>query len=335
MNSKPNVLLIVTLAHFTPQTKPFKKENENQTYEHISLLCKQQGVNLYVAHFANLTESSKVLSWIFKDGSWNMVKLPASSIKVAYADLPQNFPEANELRDVLVNHDVFFINDLRMSDSLTDKVLTHSILPGFLPPTFNASLSNLSAQLLESSNHPDLRTDKVVLKPRYGERGKGIEVIDFSEIDSQRLKNLDDYIVQPFMESNIGIPELGITGRHDLRMLIHDGKIMDFFVRVASTDGYLCNQLHGGQIAYFPLDMLPERFKVVAREVDQSLNQYMPRYYSVDVGVGQSGKIWVYELNTMPGVVWNAEGTDKARYFGMHQSIVDSIMVGISQKQAL
>ena len=53
MNGHPNVLLIVTLASQTPQAKPFNKENENATYEHISQLCEQQAINLFIAHFAN------------------------------------------------------------------------------------------------------------------------------------------------------------------------------------------------------------------------------------------------------------------------------------------
>lgn len=327
-----NVLLIVTLAGRSPQAKPFSKENENATYEHISLRCKQKGINLYISHFANAINDYAVLSWTFKNGAWNMVELPASTISVSYADLPQNFPEANELRNLLARHGVFFINDLQMSDALTDKVLTYELLPDFIPPTFDTSLPNLSTLLEEASAHPDLRTDRIILKPRYGERGKGIEVIDFSEVDSPRVQHMEGYIVQPLMESDSGIPELGIPGRHDLRMLVYNGEIMDFFVRVAASDTFICNQSHGGRISYFQLHELSERFRDIAREVDQTLSEYMPRYYSVDVGVGRSGKIWVYELNTMPGVVWNAAGTDKERYYGMHESIVEAMAIGIEQK---
>lgn len=335
MDGRPNVLLIVTLASQTPQAKPFNKENENATYEHISQLCEQQGINLYIAHFANTVNGSAVLSWIFRDGKWKMAELPASEITVSYADLPQNFPEANELRNLLVKHRVFCINHLQMSDTLTDKVLTYDLLPDLIPPTFDTSAANIGTHLLAASNHPDLRTDKIILKPRYGERGKGIEVIDFLEVDSARVRNMEDYIVQPIMESDSGIPELGITGRHDLRMLIYNGKIMDFFIRVAPANNFICNQSHGGTISYFQLHELPERFREIAHQVDQSLSRYMPRYYSVDVGVGRSGKLWVYELNTMPGVVWNAQGTDKMRYYGMHQSIVEAIKIGVEQTVAL
>lgn len=331
MNEPTNVLLVVTLASQTPQAKPFHKENENDTYAHISQLCQEKGINLFIAHFANTLNDFEVLSWSFIEDQWNMVELPASKITVSYADLPQNFPEANELRNLLTKQGVFCINNLEMSDTLTDKVLTYDLFPDYIPPTFDTSVPNLGTQLLASSNHSDLRTDKIILKPRHGERGKGIEVIDFLEVDSARVKNMEGYIVQPLMESDSGIPDLGIPGRHDLRMLIYNGEIMDFFVRVAASDNFICNQSHGGRISYFQLNELPEQFKAIAHEVDQSLSNYMPRYYSIDVGVGRSGKLWVYELNTMPGVVWNAEGTDKERYYGMHESILDAITIGVKQ----
>lgn len=307
MNGHTNVLLIVTLASRTPQAKPFNKENENRTYEHISLLCEKEGVNLYVSHFANTINSTAVLSWIFRNGAWNMVELPASEITVSYADLPQNFPEANELRNLLFNHGALFINDLQMSDILTDKMLTYKLLPDFIPPTFDTSEPDLSARLSAASNHPDLRTDKVIIKPRYGERGKGIEVIDLSEVDSVRVRNMKDYIVQPLIESQIGIPELNIKGRHDLRMLLHNNRIVQFYVRTPVNGSFISNKGHGGKLIYYGLEELPHRFRSLAAIIDKRLSQYIPRFYSIDIGVGQSNKIWIYELNTMPGIVWEEE----------------------------
>ena len=84
---------------------------------------------------------------------------------------------------------------------------------------------------------------------------------------------MEGYIVQPLMESDSGIPELGIPGRHDLRMLIYNGKIMDFFVRVAPFDNFICNQSHGGTIAYFQLNELPKQFRAIAQEIGQRIEQ--------------------------------------------------------------
>lgn len=332
-NEPINVLAITTITSRLRQEKPFNRDNENDTYAHISTLCEAEGYRLYVAHYANVINTDSVFCWKFENEVWELVELPVSEIRVSYADLPQNFPEANELRNLLERNEVFCINNLEMSDCLTDKVLTYELLPDFIPPTFDTSTPNLGDCMKAAANHPDFLTDKAILKPRYGERGKGIEVINFSELDTERVTNMEGFIVQPLMESDSGIPELGIPGRHDLRMLIYNGEVMEFFVRVAPSDVYICNQSHGGTIAYFKLEELPQRFRAIAHEVDQQISHYMPRFYSVDIGVSRSGKIWVYELNTMPGVVWNATASDKMRYVGMHKTIVKAIKQGVNQSQ--
>ncbi|MCB0836045.1 MAG: hypothetical protein KDD99_05220, partial [Bacteroidetes bacterium] len=323
--SHVNALLIVTLAHQDKQPQPFQKHNENDTYAHLSELCNQANINLYITHFANAINDSMVLSWRFENGEWKMLELPASEITISYADLPQNFPSANVLRNLLIKNGVIFINHLNMSDSLTDKVLTYQLFPNSIPPTFDTSLPDLSERLLNVSTHPDLRTDKIILKPRYGERGKGIEVIELAEVDSDRVAQMEDYIIQPIMESDSGIPELGIEGRHDLRMLVYNGEIKDCFVRVPQKDNFICNQSHGGRLIYININDIPEKIRGIAGEIDKALSHYSPRYYSIDIGVGRSGKIWVYELNTMPGVVWNADASDKEKYFPMHKTIVNAI----------
>ncbi len=325
MNNRSNVLLIATIASQVRQKEPFNQEHSNDAYAHLSMLCDELNINLYITHFANTINDSEVLSWIFKNGEWKMVELAASEITSSYADLPQNFPESNELRNILIKNEVIFFNDLDMSDCLTDKILTYQLLPNFVPPTFDTSVPDISNSLRTASNHPDLRTDKLILKPRYGERGKGIEVINFADLESDYVAKKEGFIVQPIMESDLGIPELGIYGRHDLRILIYNGEIKDFFVRVAPANTFICNQSRGAEFFYFNVGELPKRFREVAYEIDNAFNQYVPRYYTIDIGVGRSGKIWVYELNTMPGIVWRKDFSDKMICIQMHKNIVAAI----------
>lgn len=332
MNAPLNVLLIATIASQVQQENPFHQKNENRAYAHLGQLCENRGINLYITHFANAINESEILAWGYKDGKWTMVALPASEISTSYADLPQNFPESNVMRKMLLQHGVFFFNDLAMSDCLTDKVLTHQLLPDFIPPTFDASTSDIGNRLREASVHPDLRTDKVILKPRYGERGKGIRIVDFADLAEEVARNSDGYIVQPLLETDSGIPELGIEGRHDLRILIHNGEIKDFFVRVAAKDKYVCNQSHGAEFFYFEVAQLPARFREVALEIDQAFQQYTPRYYTIDVGVGRSGKMWVYELNTMPGISWRDDDSDKTICIEMQKSIAEAIESAVMQR---
>ena len=74
---------------------------------------------------------------------------------------------------------------------------------------------------------------------------------------------------------------------------------------------------------YFDVEQVPERLLDFASRVDARLLDYGDRVYSLDIGIGQSGKIWIYELNTMPGVVWGAFSNDKIRYHRMHQMLAN------------
>ena len=331
MGNYTNILVIVTTASQIRQEKPFSRKTEDDAYVNLTMLCEKINVNLYITHFSNLMEDSAIFSWIFKNNKWNMTALPASEIAISYADLPPIFQSSNELRKILIQNEVVFFNKLNMSDALTDKLLTYQLFPSLIPPTFKTSLPNLSNRLLTASSHPDLRVDKIILKPQYGERGKGIEVIDFNDLKSDKIPKMDDYIVQPIMESDLGITDLGVDGRHDLRMLIYNGEIKDFFVRVAQKNKFICNHSHGGKFVHFSVDELPKKFKELAKEVDDVLSQYTPRYYSIDVGVGRSGKIWVYELNTMPSLVWDEDESNKEQFISMHQTIIEGIQCAALQ----
>ena len=183
-NKRSNVLLIVTLASRSKQARPFNAENENDAYAHLSSLCAEAGMNLYITHYDNMLPGSRMFSWIYKDGSWKKEKLYIPRISLSYADLPPNEATANVLRKMLVKYDVKIVNDLQLSDCLTDKVSTYKMFPELIPPTFDTTDPDVAVSLRELSTHPDLSFERLILKPRFGERGKGIEIIDFSDLAS-------------------------------------------------------------------------------------------------------------------------------------------------------
>lgn len=325
-NARANVLLIVTIASRSRQVLPFGTRDENDAYAHLSSLCAEAGMNLYISHFDNVLPDSSIFSWLYKDSSWQLKKLHLSQISLSYADLPPNEPQANALRKILLEYNVAIVNDLAMSDSLTDKLLTYQLFPELIPPTIDTCERNVAGKLREMSTHSDLSFEKLFLKPRFGERGKGISVFDFSDLISESVAKKREYIVQPFLESDAGIPELNIPGRHDLRMLVYNGEIIQLFARTPAANSYVSNYACGGKILHFEINQLPKKFRELALIVDERLRRYRPRLYSVDAGIGRSGKIWLYELNTMPGIVWEEEHmAHKPKYVRVHGVITEML----------
>lgn len=322
-NTRLNALLIVTIASTSRQPKPFHFDNENNSYAYLSALCSEIGLDLHITHFKNYLPNSRIFSWTYREGEWILEEHPISEMHISYADLPQNFLEANNMRQLLIAENISITNELELSDCLTDKVATYHLLSEFMAPTFDVCEPNLMQSVSEMPLHSDLIREQLILKPRHGERGKGIEIIDLKDLNTPDVLNRTDYIIQPLIESSCGIPSLNIDGRHDLRMMICNGEILQFFVRIPTKDSFISNKRHGGTLFYYELSELPQQMVDLAKEVDKRLSQYSPRIYSIDVGVGKSGKIWIYELNTMPGIVWEEKSElDKEKNIEIHQALV-------------
>ena len=111
-----------------------------------------------------------------------------------------------------------------------------------------------------------------------------------------------------------------------MRMLVYNGNIIQLFVRVPAPDYYISSYASGGKILHYDIQQVPGRCREVALRIDERLNHHIPRLYSIDVGIGRSGKVWLYELNTMPGIVWEEENAaDKTKYMHVHRKITEML----------
>ncbi len=322
MHQPFKALLIATIVNRSRRPEPFETADENSSYANLAELLAGFGIDLHLAHYANLLPDGRVLAWHRRGSSWRAVDCRIDELSICYADLPMNFPDAMELKQALADHPLAIVNDLRLSDLFTDKLATYDFLPTLIPTTWDAGEPGVSGRLRDEHLHSDLSVRKIFLKPRHGERGRGILVTDPKGLADQPQAGRPDYIIQPFLETGAGIPELGISGRHDLRLIICDGDIVLAFARVAASGSYLCGYAQGGREMRFDVNRLPARLVEFAWMVDAKLLPFGPRLYSLDIGVGRSGKIWIYELNTMPGIVWN-QGDEESRalHGGMHDLV--------------
>lgn len=321
-NASSRALLIATIANRTKGPLPFSNTRENNSYAHLAGLCQQLGIDLYIAHFANLLSGARILAWKQESNQWKCGIQPLGTFAISYADLPQNFPVANALRLALLDHRIPIVNPLALSDLCTDKLASYELLPQYFAPTFKLEEATLYQHLINIPYHSDLSTAQLILKPRYGERGKGIKVINLQDLEQYRSRKPVDYLVQPIINTETGIPALGIKGRHDLRILIHNGQIVQVYARIPPAEQLISNTSYGGQIHYFEVAALPQRIRQFVLGVDQHFTHYTPRFYSIDIGVSPTGRIWIFEFNTMPGIVWKPDcEQDQQKNREMHQVI--------------
>ncbi|MEM7588022.1 MAG: hypothetical protein AAF560_31830, partial [Acidobacteriota bacterium] len=287
---RQNALLIATIVRRSPDSLPFASREENASYGHLAMLCAERGIDLHVTHFENLSGSARAFAWAWRWGSWKLVDLPLAELSLCYADLPQNYAAADAFRQALEAHPITLVNALPMSDLLTDKLATYRQFAAHVPLTWSADTPDLVDRLRAVQPHPDLSVDTLILKPRFGERGRGIHITDLESLASHPAGRYRDTIVQAFLETSSGIPELGIRERHDLRLILRDGEIVLAFARkpAESSDVRKCSQ--GGRELPLAVADLPWRVTRFAAEIDARLSRFGPRLYSLDLGVGRSGK---------------------------------------------
>ena len=322
MHKPFKALLIATIVNRSRRPAPFEDAEANSSYAHLAELLAGYRIDLHVAHYANLVSEQRVLAWNRRGSSWQVVNCRLRDLSLCYADLPLNFPEATELRQALGAHPITIVNDLRLSDLFTDKLATWRFFPTLVPTTWNAGEPGVTERWRGDDLHPDLSVRKIFLKPRYGERSRGIRVTEPDKLADHPESGRSDYVIQPLLETRGGISELGIKGRHDLRLIVRGGDVALAFVRVAAEGSYLCGFHQGGREIRLDVDRLPGRLVELAATVDTRLLPYGPRLYSLDVGIGRSGKIWIYELNTMPGIVWDRRSAESRALHGRMHRVV-------------
>ena len=216
------------------------------------------------------------------------------------------------------------LNAFGLSDLLTDKLATHDHFEDLVPLTWSTETPDLVERLQAVRLHSDLSAEKLVLKPRFGERGRGIDFTQLHRLAESTALPHEDYILQAFLETCSGIPELDIEGRHDVRLILRDGEIALAFARLPASGSFISNCSQGGREIPLCVDDLQGRITDFAAVVDAQLSHFGSRLYSLDLGIGRSGKIWIYELNTMPGIVWDRRRSENMPlHREMHRTVAD------------
>ena len=151
------------------------------------------------------------------------------------------------------------------------------------------------------SHFSEIKTEKIVLKPRDGNSGKEVFIGSKEEIIKMKLNQTNDYIIQEFIDTSFGFKSIGVKGIHDFRVTIINGEIVDSYVRRPQT-GLISNTSLGGIIVPVPKRKISQSVLDIIRYVDNKFKAFKPRVYSIDMMQDPNGRIYLTELNSKPGV---------------------------------
>jgi glutathione synthase/RimK-type ligase-like ATP-grasp enzyme len=278
---------------------PFSKKRTNQAYQLLSKIGKDKEIRFLISDFKQLDGKKLKKAWVYEE-VWQLVEDREISLILDRSET--NFK--NDEKKEEVNKKVRIVNNPGFNKLCWDKVQTYDYFSELVPRTFAVNNDDEVKEAL-----PMIGTKTVVLKPRYGIMGKDVQFLKKRKIKDVK-KN---YIVQEFIDSSGGIKELDIEGVHDLRIIIINGEIHHSYVRIAEKGSLFANCAKGGKKVFLEKEKIPKEALEIVKQVDSKLEKYLPRIYSIDFVYDKDGKIWVAELESIPGFAYydNAEETRK------------------------
>ncbi len=288
------------------KSRPFAHGYTLAAYRRFSEICRQSGIKAVVAKPDWYRNGKLSLCWnILADKAEKNADVDFIFDRCTSTDT-KHYLFMKELRKGIAGR-LKILNGNFVEDVCNDKYRTYRFLGRHMPGTF---LSLKEAGLL-----PD---DMAVIKPRFGAQGRGVSIKKMKEI-----KKLEKgFVAQRFIDTSSGIAETRVRGVHDMRLVMLNGKIMDFYVR-APKKGLISNISLGGRM--IRISKIPESAIRLGRRVDSKLRKFNPRFYSIDLMFDKGQKPWIAELNAHPALDVYYEFKMKC-----HKEIYDKLCHGIA-----
>lgn len=270
---------------FSWKQKPFVKESLNECYEFFSKSAKHAKTKVFISTVKNYSGKKLKRAWFFEKGKWQIAKnVPANAVLDKF-----KFGKKNNLFREKISKQLLLINNPKLEFLCKDKWLFYKTFSKFCPKTFLAKNKAEFNKVLKK-----ISSRKIVLKPRFGLAGQKISIL-------KRERNFfpkSERIAQEFIETKKGIPELGIIGRHDLRILVLNGKICFAFARIPEKHRLIANVSKGGKVFRIKKP-LPAKVKNLVKKIDSKLSKFGFRFYSADF-LKSRKRYFLIELNSKP-----------------------------------
>ena len=289
-----SVAFLFTDSAKTDKEKPFSNMTKNKAHVLFSKIAKKSGLNVFFADYKEYFNGALKKSWYYNRG-WKLVH--DQGIDVIYSRFAASIysnnkrnKAAEKFKHYMAKHTPM-INHPTIDEFCWDKLIIREFFPEYTPKTFIINTKKKLKTVL-----PRIKTQKYVLKPRYGTLGKDIHILDKDELPKKVKK---DTLVQEFIDTSGGVK--GITHRvHDLRVIVANGKIDHTFVRIPKKNMLIANVSLGARKEFFSSKKLsPEAVKIV-KKVDKLLKSHKPRLYSVDFLFNKEQKPYIVECNSQP-----------------------------------
>ncbi|MBW3015707.1 hypothetical protein KY330_04760 [Candidatus Woesearchaeota archaeon] len=284
---------------------PFITQMRNQVFPIFLDVGRKKGLNVFISNYKEYNPKTRSVkrAWVFDKG-WKLVKNQKVDLMYYHgknANSKLIAKKAQRNRITMVNHPV-------VEGLCDDKILTALRFPDIMPKSF---LVNNHYEFQKAMKF--IQSDKIVLKPKYGSFGDNVLVLDRKKMHGAIQK---DSVLQEFIDTSYGIKKLRLSGVHDLRVIVVDGKIDHSYVRMPPKGSFTCNMTRGATKKYIENDKIPGSVVKLVKHIDSDIKQYGSRIYSADFMFDPEQKPWLVEMNSKPGTLYYQDNPKvRIRYY--------------------
>lgn len=315
---------------------PFQKPSLNDGYAQFFERAERRNLPIVLANDADYTAGFVRRGWVF-DGN-RYVGIRDVPLAAVYDQFVSGAPRGRWLTSDLAARGLKVLNNPKVTLVVDDKLISYINFPTLVPYThyFNSGVDDprvVVEKFLQGCREQGLgEIESFVAKEQTGWGARNL--YKFSQENLGDIYNIPhgEFVLQPFLESSNGIPELGVKGRHDFRILFENGRFVTALIRQPARHDWAANYFNSEDLIFVHKeDDIPLDFLRAAKLADKKFEEFYPRLISYDLARINSGRVVCWEMNSRPGMCADSRRPEDQYSSGqLQEGIINclEIMVG-------
>lgn len=310
-----------------PFSSKSRQKGYNDSYSYFLSRCKKLGIKAAFATSNNIIAPGTVKSFWIYDNKWIRDYEETHANVIFDKFTPSTYKQEKKLKLLTSSKKVYLFNNKKISAIFSDKLNTHRHFKDFTIPTVKITqplkqdIQKAKTKLDNLLKKHKSKLDFVnghIIKDNTGAGGFKIHKIDFNNSGNKKIikhhktnkkiKELLDYILQPFVDCSGGFKFGKHKGLIDLRIILLNHKLIQTYIRIAKKGKFRCNEHQGGDLVYLPLTSIPKEVLVMVKKIVKKLDtkaNLKHSLYALDFMRSNNGNLYFIEGNTNPGIDWN------------------------------
>ncbi len=249
------------IAVLMPKLSPNTGERFKERYSGLEKALAKRGLMSFFAEgHDSFTKETKYFRNVF-DSDRNVLAQSGS------ADVVRDLTMSLDNKP-LYESGLTVVHNPELNRFIADKQSVYELLPEIHPKTISVQ----AAQVLDAIDRlRDLGLREIIIKPATGLKSEGIVLVDGQKKLANLQLNNGRYLVQEYLDTSGGIPELGIRGTHNLRMISIGTKVIGAVARERGSNSKILRDDNYGKV-YDP-DELPDSIMGIADYVHEGLSK--------------------------------------------------------------